>query len=176
MTNLDPFLIPLISPHMKRFVLSVFLVFLVSFSVFSQNWTNLFDGTTLTGWKQLAGKATYQVFRGTIMGVSVPNSPNSFLCTEAEYGDFVLEMEVLVDDTLGNSGVQFRSHFDKTANADARRGAVEPRGAEASLEPRRRTNADLPPLLKVIMQEYSATGMPPAYLPKSPQADEGASS
>jgi len=104
---------------MKRFVLSVFLVFLISFSVFSQNWTNLFDGTTLTGWKQLAGKATYQVFRGTIMGVSVPNSPNSFLCTETEYGDFVLEMEVLVDDTLGNSGVQFRSHFDKSANAGA---------------------------------------------------------
>jgi len=104
---------------MKRFVLSVFLVFLISFSVFSQNWTNLFDGTTLTGWKQLAGKATYQVFRGTIMGVSVPNSPNSFLCTETEYGDFVLEMEVLMDDTLGNSGVQFRSHFDKSANAGA---------------------------------------------------------
>ena len=26
---------------------------------------------------------------------------------------------------------------------------------------------ELPPLLKQILQEYSATGMPPAYLPKT---------
>ncbi len=104
---------------MKRFILPVLLVFFISICAFGQTWKPLFDGTTLTGWKQLAGKAQYQVFRGTIMGVSVPNSPNSFLCTEAEYGDFVLEMEVLMDDTLGNSGVQFRSHFDPTANGGA---------------------------------------------------------
>ena len=29
-------------------------------------------------------------------------------------------------------------------------------------------NGELPPLLKRILQEYSATGLPPAYLPKTP--------
>jgi len=53
------------------------------------------------------------------MGVSVPNSPNSFLCTEAEYGDFSLEMEVFMDDTSFNSGIQFRSHLDPSGNGGA---------------------------------------------------------
>ena len=35
-------------------------------------------------------------------------SPNSFLCTDKEYGDFELTFEVKVDDAL-NSGVQIRS-------------------------------------------------------------------
>jgi len=37
------------------------------------------------------------------------NTPNSFLCTEKDYADFILEFEVLVDTAL-NSGVQIRSH------------------------------------------------------------------
>ena len=43
------------------------------------------------------------------MGQAVPNSPNTFLCTEKEYGDFILEFEVLLEDSELNSGVQFRS-------------------------------------------------------------------
>ena len=91
---------------MKRFCLAPLLIFIFSVtSICAQkNWTQLFDGTTLTGWKQMTGKATFQPFRGTIMGISAPNSPNSFLCTEAEYGDFVLELEVMMDDT----NIQFR--------------------------------------------------------------------
>ena len=79
---------------MKRIFFASFLIFFISASNIcaQKNWTPLFDGTTLTGWKQLTGKATFQPFRGTIMGVSAPNSPNSFLCTEAEYGDFALEI------------------------------------------------------------------------------------
>ena len=60
----------------------------------------------------MAGKARFDAYQGMIIGVSVPNSPNSFLCTEKEYSDFALEMDVLMDDTSFNSGVQFRSHFD----------------------------------------------------------------
>ena len=69
----------------------------------------LFDGKTLEGWKQLGGKAKYTVEDGAIVGSSVPNTSNSFLCTEKDYGDFVLELEFKVDETL-NSGVQVRSH------------------------------------------------------------------
>jgi hypothetical protein len=35
------------------------------------------------------------------------------------------------------------------------------------------TNGELPPLLKQILQEYSATGLPPAYLPKTPPPSAG---
>jgi len=73
----------------------------------------LFDGKTLNGWKQHSGAAKYEVVDGQIVGTSVPATGNSFLCTEKEYGDFVLELEFKVDPTL-NSGVQIRSQvFEK---------------------------------------------------------------
>jgi len=46
---------------------------------------------------------------GAIVGTSVPNTPNTFLCTERDYGDFILELEVKVD-SRRNSGIQFRSN------------------------------------------------------------------
>lgn len=73
------------------------------------DWVPLFDGKTLNGWQQCNGTATYRVEDGVIVGTTVEGSPNSFLCTAKEYGDFVLEFEVLVDPVL-NSGVQIRSH------------------------------------------------------------------
>jgi hypothetical protein len=44
-----------------------------------------------------------------IIGTTVPGEPNGFLCTEKEYGDFILELEVSIDTTMNNSGIQFRS-------------------------------------------------------------------
>ena len=68
----------------------------------------LFDGKSLDGWKQHGGKAKYAIENGEIVGTSVPNTQNSFLCTEKEYGDFILELEFKVHPEL-NSGVQIRS-------------------------------------------------------------------
>lgn len=70
-------------------------------------WTPLFDGRTLNGWTQRDGKATYEVRDGTIVGTSKLATPNSFLCTEQEFGDFELEFEVKCGKI--NSGVQIRS-------------------------------------------------------------------
>lgn len=73
----------------------------------------LFDGKTLDGWVQRGGKAKYFVEDGAIVGQSVPLTANSFLCTEKEYGDFILELEFKVDPRL-NSGIQIRSNsYDK---------------------------------------------------------------
>jgi hypothetical protein len=36
-----------------------------------------------------------------------------------------------------------------------------------------RGDKELPPLLKRILEEYSATGLPPAYLPKRSQPEKG---
>jgi hypothetical protein len=73
------------------------------------DWVSLFNGTDLSGWKQINGTAQYKVENGEIVGVTVTESPNSFLATEQEYDDFVLEFEFLVNNDI-NSGVQFRSH------------------------------------------------------------------
>ncbi len=87
---------------------------LLSSSVFSQqsSWSSLFDGKTLNGWKRLAGSANYTVEDGAIVGTTAFGSGNTFLVTEREYGDFILELDVRIDDTTSNSGVQMRSHYD----------------------------------------------------------------
>jgi putative transposase len=63
--------------------------------------------------------------------------------------------------------------LDKTANADGRRALVEPDDVAVPPESSPRTEDELPPLLKKILQEYSATGLPPAYLPKRPPSQTG---
>lgn len=68
----------------------------------------IFDGKTLNGWEQRGGEAEYLVEDGMIVGTTVPNTPNSFLCTEKDYGDFILELDFKVAPEM-NSGVQIRS-------------------------------------------------------------------
>jgi hypothetical protein len=82
----------------------------------SGGWTSLFDGKSLNGWKQAVGTATYAVDNGMIVGSTVVGSPNSFLITDKEYGDFILEADIKLDDTTSNTGVQFRSHYDAQGN------------------------------------------------------------
>lgn len=74
----------------------------------NDGWQKLFNGKDFTGFKQLNGEAPYRVEDGCIVGTSVKGQPNSFLATEQNYGDFILEFEALCDPAL-NSGVQFRS-------------------------------------------------------------------
>ncbi len=73
-------------------------------------WQCLLDGKTLDGWEQHGGKAVYKVEDGAVVGHSVPNTQNSFMCTKQRYGDFELMFEVKVDKGL-NSGVQIRSNI-----------------------------------------------------------------
>ena len=94
----------------KRFLLVTLFVTIASQANAAKEpqWKNLFDGKTLNGFKQLGGKARYVVEDGAIVGSSVPKTPNSFLCTEKIYGDFVPKLELNVDAGL-NSGIQIRS-------------------------------------------------------------------
>lgn len=82
-------------------------------------WVSLFDGRTLNGWKMAEhGRAKYEVVDGTIHGVTVEGSPNSFLTSEREYGDFEFEFEVRVHESL-NSGCQIRSRGKTEADVEA---------------------------------------------------------
>lgn len=94
--------------------LCVVLAVLIPCSAFAQGdagWTNLFNGKDLSGWRQLNGKAEYKVVDGVIVGTSKMNTPNSFLATNKDYGDFIFEVEVKMCPSL-NSGIQFRSISD----------------------------------------------------------------
>ncbi len=90
-----------------------FFLFLCANTCFSQNgYTSLFDGKTLNGWKRVTGNGEYSVENNMIVGTTVAGSPNTFLATDKEYTDFILEFDAKIDDTASNSGVQIRSHFD----------------------------------------------------------------
>jgi len=93
---------------MKKFTI-IILLFTFAVAINAQDgWTNLFNGKNLDGWKQLNGTAKYSAVDNMLVGETVLNSANSFLCTNDLFGDFILEFEFKVDDKL-NSGVQIRS-------------------------------------------------------------------
>ncbi len=73
--------------------------------------------------------------------------------------------------------------LDRRANADGQRllfeldtPAVATDGSQrpdSSSSDSQQPDPELPPLLKHILAEYSATGLPPAYLPKNPRPEQG---
>jgi len=102
---------------MKRYILILLAlvvanITLPAMSLGAEEWKSLFDGKTLNGWIQRNGKAKYTVEDGMIVGTTVLNTPNSFLCTEKNYTDFILEIDFLVEPGM-NSGIQIRSHSFK---------------------------------------------------------------
>lgn len=115
---------------------SLYFYFLLFFSasLYAQSekdWQNLFNGKDLSGWKRLGGNATFNVEDGCIVGRTILNSGNTFLVTEKEYRDFILELDVLVEDTAANSGVQTRSHYDPSGN----KGAGKVFGRQCEVDP-----------------------------------------
>jgi len=97
----------------KNYLLLLILFFNASVFAQKENWKNLFDGKTLNGWKILNGKAKYQVVNGTIIGTTVKGEANSFLATNIDYGDFILELDLKVGNM--NSGIQIRSFSDTSS-------------------------------------------------------------
>ena len=94
----------------------------------TDGWVSLFNGKDLTGWKQLNGEAKYTVENGVIVGTTVLNTPNSFICTEKNYSDFIFEVDLLVEPDM-NSGIQFRSE----SKADYNNGRVH--GYQCEVDP-----------------------------------------
>lgn len=114
------------------YVISFFMSFAPAYAVQmdieEDGWTDLFNGDNLDNWIQRNGEATYHIDGNAIVGTTMMNTPNSFLCTTKDYGDFILEFEVLIDPVL-NSGVQIRSE----SKADYNNGRVH--GYQIELDP-----------------------------------------
>jgi quinoprotein glucose dehydrogenase len=84
--------------------------------VASDDWNELFDGSTLTGWVHLNGAHQFTVEDGAIVGRTVERSAsqNSFLCALPEFDNFELELETMVDRTT-NQGIQIRTRVRPVA-------------------------------------------------------------
>ena len=77
---------------MKKNFLFTLLLFCAA-SLSAQTWEPLFNGKNLKGWKKLNGKAEYKIVDGAIVGISKMGTPNTFLATTKNYGDFILEFD-----------------------------------------------------------------------------------
>ncbi len=95
---------------LKKISLSIICLSLVCIAgAQPKGFKKLFNGKDLAGFKQLNGKAKYAVVNGELVGTTISAEPNSFLATEQDYSDFIMEYELKVDTSM-NSGVQIRSH------------------------------------------------------------------
>lgn len=93
---------------MKPLFTSILWTTAFSAAIAGDGWQELFNGRNLDGWTQRGGAAKYTIEDGCIVGTSTLDTPNTFLCTDRDYADFVLEYDFKVDPRL-NSGVQIRS-------------------------------------------------------------------
>lgn len=64
----------------------------------------------LSNWESYGGQAPFELEDSVIIGTAVVNTPNTFLCTDRPYGDFVMDFE-FKDEAPLNSGVIFRGQW-----------------------------------------------------------------
>jgi putative transposase len=130
---------------------------------------------------RMEGSRTQRQSDGTISveGVrfEVPARYRHFRKVSVRYARWDLSRVDLVDP---RSGIILAPLYplDRRANADGQRllfpVAMPPEAAEAGKQPQgRRPDEEVPPLLKRLLAEYSATGLPPAYLPKDSRPHPG---
>ena len=65
----------------RSFVVGL-VTFSSSISLSAAEFVPLFDGKSLDNWVQHGGEAKYTIEGDQIVGTSVPDTPNSFLCTK----------------------------------------------------------------------------------------------
>ena len=105
---------------MKRIIALCAIV--ISFVSFSQddNWEQLFNGKDLSGWSVICkpqdkDKVFWTVDNGAILCNSIGNKDHNkvWLISDREFSDFELRLKFQAySDSPGNSGVQFRCHYD----------------------------------------------------------------
>jgi len=86
------------------------------------------------------------------------------------YARWDLRSVDLVDDRTGKV-LATLFPLDKTKNADGLRRSLEPIGLEAEIYGPKLAGG-VAPLLKKLLAEYAATGLPPAYIPKDDRTEQ----
>ena len=91
--------------------LTTLFILLLTLPLLGQRqFTPLTNGTDLSNWESYGGEAPYTISGDTITGTAVVNTPNTFLCTDRPYSDFILTLE-FKDDAPLNSGVMARGQW-----------------------------------------------------------------
>ncbi|CAH1000434.1 hypothetical protein LEM8419_01587 [Neolewinella maritima] len=94
-----------------RLIGTTLLLLLAITSLVAQGaFTSLTNGSDLSNWETYGGEAPYTLSGDTITGTAVVNTPNTFLCTDRPYEDFILTLE-FNDDAPLNSGVMARGQW-----------------------------------------------------------------
>ncbi len=88
----------------------LFLGICLPLSAQDDGFTSLTNGKDLSNWETYGGEAPYKLDGDVITGTAVVNTPNTFLCTDRTYGDYVMELE-FNDDAPLNSGVMARGQW-----------------------------------------------------------------
>ena len=91
-------------------------------------WRDVTPRAGLAGWHTAGGGARYTVEGDELVGRAMPGPENSWLVSDALYGDFIIEFEAKTDAAL-NSGVMIRGQ----SRPDYRRGAVH--GYQVEIDP-----------------------------------------
>jgi len=82
-----------------------------------EGFTPLFDGKTLTGWKNPYEWGKAEVVDGEIR---LTGDKKFFLITEKSYRDFIFEGEILLPEGKANSGFMFRAQVENAGTAKAK--------------------------------------------------------
>ena len=108
----------------------------------------------------------------------IPNRYRHLVRLTVRYASWDLSSVLLVD-ARTDTVLCHLSPLDKTANADARRRALDPVDGVVVTTVAPAPQGDMAELLRHLLTEYAATGLPPAYLPTAeslPQKDPPLSS
>ncbi|WP_395753875.1 DUF1080 domain-containing protein [Prosthecobacter sp.] len=95
---------------MKSRLLLATLALAVSITAFAADFVPLFDGKTLTGWKNPYDWGQIDIVNGEI---HLTGEKKFFVVTEKSYGDFIFEGDILLPEGQANSGFMFRAHVEK---------------------------------------------------------------
>jgi hypothetical protein len=91
-------------------------------------WQDITPRAGLQGWHSTGGKASYTVAGGELIGRAAPGKTNSWLVSDASFGDYIMEFDAKTDPLL-NSGVMVRGQ----SRPDYRDGVVH--GYQAEIDP-----------------------------------------
>jgi hypothetical protein len=97
---------------MKKIVLSISIILILSSFGAPFKKQSLFNGKDLTGWK-VYGTEKWYVENGNLVCESGPDKKYGYLATDKFYKDFDLSVEFL-QESNGNSGIFFRSTIEGT--------------------------------------------------------------
>jgi len=95
---------------MKFITILATLAFSFSPASFADDFVSLFDGKTLTGWKNAYDWGKIDIVNGEI---HLTGEKKFFVVTEKTYGDFIFEGDILLPEGQANSGFMFRAHVEK---------------------------------------------------------------